>query len=906
MQKKSASASPNEWQTRKRFIDARLKALNPPWQVMPHQAGMDTSQLHLCAVEEYPTATGPADYALFLHGKFVGVIEAKKVAVGAANVLEQAKRYSCSARAGSGLWGEFKVPLLYSTNGQQIYFIDVRHAQAASRTLSDFHTGPAMEEMLARPARSDWFAQNPNIIVGLRPYQREAIAKVEEALARGKRNMLLAMATGTGKTFMTVAQVHRMLESKSIRRVLFLVDRRALAAQAVQAFHSFDTPGGRKFTQEYSLFHQQFRRGDLEDNGTPFDLQVLPDKYLTAPDGTHTFVYVCTIQRMAINLFGKGAIFKGEDGSGVPEGDDEGDAGALDIPIHAFDVVIADECHRGYTGQEAGLWRQVMEHFDAVRIGLTATPASHTVSLFGDPVFRYSTDEAVRDGFLVDYEAVKLSSDVRIKGVFLREGELVRLRDRSDGTEQMDHLEAERSFDSNEIEKRITVPDSNRKIIRELAVYAQVHQKLYGRFPKTLIFAANDLAHASHADELVKMCREEFGQGDAFVQKITGSPSVDRPLQKIREFRNREEPKIVVTVDMLSTGVDIPALEFIVFLRPVKSRILWVQMLGRGTRQCPAINKSHFTIFDCFDGTLIEYFKGATDFDVDVRDAKASLPTARVIEAIHQNFEREHHLGLLIRRLHRIDREMSGSARDEFAALGVPDGNLGAWATALPQKLQGDWIETMKLLRGEEFGRLLEDYGKASPFWIADAQRDTVTSEMVFHVGERHLQPADYLDEFGRWVRENPNQVAAIQILLNSPQQWSREALEELRQKLRRHSFGEETLQRARRAVGLPHLADIISQIKHAADEQAPLLSAQERVDRAFEQVAGGQAWNEDQQKWLGRIREHLVENLSLSQQDFETFPIFADQGGRGRMKKVFGEPVLLKLVENFNTALAA
>ena len=911
MQKKSASPSPNELQTRKKFIDTRLKALSPPWKIIPHQAGMDLSQLHLCAVEEYPTATGPADYALFLHGKFQGVIEAKKLGVGTANVLEQAKRYSRSARNGAGLWGEFKVPLLYATNGQQIYFIDVRSPQASNRTLADFHTGPAMEEMLARPARSSWFAQNPNQIQGLRPYQRAAIRAVEEAIGRGKRSMLVAMATGTGKTFMTVAQVHRMLESKSIRRVLFLVDRRALAAQAVQAFHSFDTPGGRKFPAEYPVYSQQFRRDDL-DLAASFDPQVLPEKYLTAPDASHTFVYVCTIQRMAINLFGKAAIFKGEHSSAVAEGDDESDAGELDIPIHAFDVVIADECHRGYTGQEAGLWRRVIEHFDAVRIGLTATPASHTIGLFQEPVFRYTTDEAVRDGFLVDYEAVKITSQVRINGAFLQQGELVTLRDRATGTERMDNLEAERAFDSSDIEKRITVPDSNRKIVRELAVHARAHQEQYGRFPKTLIFAANDLPHASHADELVRMCREEFGQGDAFVQKITGSPSVDRPLQRIREFRNREEPKVVVTVDMLSTGVDIPALEFIVFLRPVKSRILWVQMLGRGTRQCPSINKGHFTIFDCFDGTLIEYFKGATDFDVEIRDPKAALSIAQLVQKIHQSHEREHHIQLLARRLLRLSRLISGQsgrsdeARQALADLGIPDGNLGVWAAVLPEKLQTDYAATMKVLSDGAFQQQLEDLAQPAPFVIAEGQRDVVSSEMVFHLGQRHLQPADYLEEFGRWVRENPDQVAAIQILLSSPSDWNREALEELRQKLRRHSFGEETLRRARRAVGLPELADIISQVKHAANGQAPLLSAQERVERAFEQVTGGQAWNEEQRKWLGRIREHLVENLSVSLQDFDAFPIFDDYGGRGRMERIFTQPVLLKLVEDFNMALAA
>ena len=183
---------------------------------------------------------------------------------------------------------------------------------------------------------------------------------------------------------------------------------------------------------------------------------------------------------------------------------------------------------------------------------------------------------------MVDYEPVYIYSDIRIDGAFLQEGEQVGVIDTETGEEIYDELEDEREFSTADIERKITVPDSNRKIIAEIAKYTQKHEEETGRFPRILIFAVNDLPHRSHADQIVGICKEVFGRGDDFVQKITGSPSVDRPLQKIREFRNRPQPKVAVTVDMLTTGVDIPSLEFIVFMRPVKSRILWVQMLGRG------------------------------------------------------------------------------------------------------------------------------------------------------------------------------------------------------------------------------------------------------------------------------------------------------------------------------------
>ena len=386
--------------------------------------------------------------------------------------------------------------------------------------------------------------------------------------------MLVAMATGTGKTFTMVNEVYRLMKSGVAKRILFLVDRRALAAHAVRAFASHDPEPNQKFDKIYEVYSQRFHREDFYED-EKFDPKVLPNSYLTNPKAGHAFVYVSTIQRMRVNLFGRNAIFNLGD-----ETIDE-DAVQLDIPIHAFDLVIADECHRGYTASEAAIWRQTLEHFDAIKIGLTATPAAHTTGYFKEVVYRYEYERAVREGFLVDYDPVAINSNVRMQGVFLKEGEQVGVANTETGAKQLDLLEDERQFDTTEVEEKVTSPDSNKKILEEVKKYCLVHEEKCGRFPKTLIFALNDLPHTSHADQLVDLARDAFGRGDAFVQKITGR--VDRPLQRIREFRNRQLPGVVVTVDMLSTGVDIPDLEFIVFLRPVKSRILFEQMLGRGT-----------------------------------------------------------------------------------------------------------------------------------------------------------------------------------------------------------------------------------------------------------------------------------------------------------------------------------
>lgn len=891
----------SEWLTRKKRIDSKLRALDPPWQIVPYEEGMDLSKLSHHAVEELPTENGYADYALFVNGQLLGFIEAKKVTVSPQNVLEQAKRYARTTYNGIGNWDGFKVPFIYATNGEIIWHADVRTGNYSGRRISRFHTATAMSERLAADHSSSykWLQDNPSTQIGrLRPYQREAIESIESELQKGRREMLVAMATGTGKTFFTVAQIYRLLESKVARRILFLVDRKALAAQAVREFSSFNTIHGRKFDQEYEIYSQKFSREDFGDD-EPFDPKALPNAYLTNPTPTNTFVYVSTIQRMAMNLFGHENAFA----QNTSDPDYEADAERLDIPVHAFDVIIADECHRGYSKQESSTWRDTLNHFDAVKIGLTATPAPHTTSVFGQPVFRYGVDQAVREGFLVDWDAVKIKSDVKINGVFLEEGESVGRIDPRTGTEILDELEAEREFESTQIESEITVLDSNQKIIREFAIHAYAHEERTGRFPKTLIFAVNDIQHTSHADQLVSICREVFGQGDDFVQKITGNANVDRPLQKIRQFRNRPNPKIAVTVDMLTTGVDIPSLEFLVFLRPVRSRILWEQMLGRGTRLCPEINKTNFTVFDCFDGTLIEYFKNASAFKIEP-PTKEPTPLEEVIENIYQNVDRSYHTNLLVKRLQRIDKNMTGKAREEFAAF-VPDGDIGRFATELRASISTDFTETLKLLRDARFQNLLLNYDRADKvFLISYEEHDEVSSQAIERYGQFE-NAEDYLEAFSKFVNENQSSIAALEILVNRPKDWRTEALVELRQQLIKNDFKEIELQKAHDRVYHKALADIISMVKHAADEQQAIFTAQERVANAIRRVSVGKEFNDEQKMWLGLIQEHLAKNLTIDEDDFENLPIFYDRGGKVKAKRVFGN-TFQPLIAELNLLVAA
>lgn len=888
-----------EWLTRKRRIDTQLKALQPAWEIVPFREGMDLSRLTHHAVTEFPTVNGPADYALFVKGKLLGIIEAKKVSVGPQEVLQQAKRYSAGAVEGPGNWDGQRVPFLYSTNGEIVWFLDVRPEKHVSRQISGFHTPEALEQFFAVDVRAvgeRLGSQSFERLERVRDYQRKAIGAIEGAIKDGRREILVAQATGTGKTFQTVALLYRLLEAKAAKRILFLVDRKALAAQAVREFASFSTPQGNKFTQEYEVYSQRFRREDFDDD-KPFDGKVLPNEYLTAPKPSQTFVYVSTIQRMAINLLGAERAFPQAAG----DAETEEDVGKLDIPIHAFDLIIADECHRGYTAEETSVWRDTMLYFDAVKVGLTATPAAHTVSIFGEPVIRYGVEQAIRDGYLVDYEAVAIRSNVKMGGVFLREGEQVGKIDTTTGEELFDEVEDEREFKAQEVERKITALDSNRKIIQEIAKYAHEHEQETGRFPKTLIFAVNDLPHTSHADQVVKICREVFNQGDEFVQKITGN--ADRPLQLIRQFRNRPNPRVVVTVDMLSTGVDIPALEFIVFLRPVKSRILWEQMLGRGTRRCNDIGKTHFTVFDCFDGSLIQYFKNVSNFKIEAPSG-SPLSLRKVIENIYQNIDRQYHTNVLVKRLRRIEKDMSGEARGEFAKF-IANGDIGQFAVQIPGCLARDFSKTMGLLRDEKFQDLLVRYPRAKRvFWKVHDANDVVSSQQVPRFGA-YDRAEDYLEAFSVFVTKNADKIEALKILLHKPKGWRPEILEGLRQTLHENTFDEAKLQEAHKLVHHKALADIISMVKHAAHEEEPILTAEERVGKVLERLRKKHDFTSEQEQWFGYIREHLIKHLTVSSEDFDDQPIFQRRGGLGRARIVFKNE-FSPLLEQINTLIAA
>ncbi len=572
------------------IIDQQL--VNRGWMAdtrnLTYASGARPAKGQNMAIAEWPTASGPADYALFAGTTLVGVVEAKRQRKNVSAALTQSERYSKGIKLGvegvfaGGPWDEFKVPFLFATNGRPylkqietesgIWFRDARHKTNIARPLTDWFTpeGLRAELDIDRAKADEALKTEPfNFGFPLRPYQKAAIEAIEANLAEGRRAMLAAMATGTGKTKLAIAFLYRVLAANRFRRVCFVVDRSALGNQTKDEFTTTKIVGVRAFAEIFGL------KG-LED--------VSPD--------IDTRVHICTIQGLVKR------VLYASDPADVP-------------PIDQYDLMLIDECHRGYlldremSDQELGFrsqddyvskYRRVLEHFDAVKVGLTATPALHTVQIFGDPIYKYSYREAVIDGYLIDHEPpFRIATQLSDGGIHFNAGDELELFDTKTGTIDLTHAPDELHYEVEEFNKKVITVPFNKVVCEELAQH--IDPSLPG---KTLIFAATD----AHADIVVDQLKRAYAAAgipveDAAIKKLTGS--VDRVQSHIRSFRNDANPKIAVTVDLLTTGIDVPTITNLVFLRRVNSRILYEQMLGRATRLCPDIGKETFRIFDAVD-----------------------------------------------------------------------------------------------------------------------------------------------------------------------------------------------------------------------------------------------------------------------------------------------------------------
>ncbi|WOD41904.1 type I restriction-modification system endonuclease [Nodosilinea sp. E11] len=875
----------------RRLIDAQLQAAG--WEVntnqLTFQKGARPQKGKNLAISEWPTAGGRADYALFVGLQVVAVVEAKRhskdVAEGA---LNQAKRYSQGytiqgeESCPGGPWGDFKVPFVFATNGRPflqqlrtksgIWFCDLRRPENLRQPLSTWYSPQGLMESLKQDidqAHSRLKQEPFNYGIELRDYQIKAIQAIEMALETGQRDLLVAMATGTGKTKTCIALVYRLLKTKRFRRVLFLVDRTALGEQTANAF-------------------KESRMESLQTFADIFEVKELND----IRSESDTKVHIATVQGMV-----KRTLYAAED--------------APLLTADQYDCIVVDECHRGYLlnrelsdaeiefrdfNDYVSKYRRVLDQFDAVKIGLTATPALHTTQIFGNPVYTYAYREAVIDGWLIDHEPpYQITTRLALEGIVWDPGEQMEFFDPATGQLDLVHAPDEVRFEVEHFNKRVVTEEFNRAVCEALA------QHIDPSLPeKTLIFCATD----SHADIVVdqfkQVLQELYGSvEDDAIAKITGA--ADKPLELIRKFRNEVNPTIVVTVDLLTTGIDVPSICNLVFIRRVNSRILYEQMLGRATRRADAIGKDVFRIFDAV--RLYEAIAPVSSMQPVVVNPKISF--TQLVEELATETEPEALEGIveqLLAKLQRKRRHLSENDREQLEQL------AGMSVQDVVQHLKESngiqvkqWFEEHRTI-AQVLDRKKEGTQSVLISYHPDELLRVEQGYGVSESGAAYGRPEDYLDSFKAFLRNNQNQIAALIVVMQRPRDLTRQQLKELRLLLDNAGYSEAQLRSAwRDATNEDIAASIIGFIRQAALGDA-LIPYPERVDRAIKKILAKQAWTAPQRKWLERIGKQLkveviVDHEALDQGEFKT-----QGGGFSRLDRLFGgqlDTILAEIRDN-------
>ncbi len=562
-------------------IDNMLEASG--WNIQNHAEHVTDAAFGV-AVREYPLIDNQkADYLLFLGGVAVGVIEAKPIGTHLSGALQQAERYHASLP--NTLPTLQECPFLYASTGIETYFLDKRDPDSRSRPVFTFHTPTTLRNTLdPRTLRQRLKDDLPDLEQGnLWNCQFEAITELEASFAESRPRALIQMATGSGKTYVAVSSVYRLIKFAGVKRVLFLVDRNNLGRQALREFQNYTTTDdGRKFTELYNVHHMTSNIIDETSS-----------------------VCITTIQRLYSMLRGELNYEEEDEESSAYEQEVENSPPQEitynpNYPINTFDLIIVDECHRSIYGK----WRHVLEYFDAFIVGLTATPYAQTLNFFNQNlVYEYRHEEAVQDNVNVGYFVYRIKTEITEYGSIVVARSYVARRDRQTRQLNWEELEADEQYIGRQLDKDVVAEDQIRTVIQTFKdkLFTDIFPSRTN-VPKTLIFAKDD----SHAEDIVQIVREVFAKGDDFCQKITYTS--DRPEDLIRQFRTQFHPRIAVSVDMISTGTDIKPLECLLFMRSVRSSGYFEQMIGRGVRTIStddlrtvtsdATTKTHFIIVD--------------------------------------------------------------------------------------------------------------------------------------------------------------------------------------------------------------------------------------------------------------------------------------------------------------------
>lgn len=871
-------------------------------------------------IREFPMKTGPVDYLLFVDRKAVGVIEAKPEGTTLTGVDTQSEKYI------KGLPKEIPhiepLPFAYETTGAETLFRDLRDPDSRSRNIFAFHKPETLlewanqEETLRCRLKKMPFLMEE----GLRTCQSEAITNLEKSFAQGRPKSLVQMATGSGKTFAAVTSIYRLIKFAKAKRILFLVDRSNLARQALKEFTQYRTPDdGRKFTELYNV------------------------QNLTSNNIDHVNkVCITTIQRVYSMLKGDAELeVETEESSLFDNLADENKRLEVeynpDLPIESFDFIIADECHRSIYN----LWRQVLEYFDAFLIGLTATPSKQTLGFFDQNlVTEYSHERAVADGVNVGYDVYEIRTKITEEGSKVDAGYYVDKRDRVTRKVQWEQMDEDFEYKPDQLDRTVVAPDQIRTIIQTFR--DKLPEIFPGRreVPKTVIFAKND----SHADDIVKIVREEFGKGNEFCRKITYR-TTGKTEELISSFRNRYNPRIAVTVDMISTGTDIKPLECLLFMRDVKSNVYFEQMKGRGTRTIPssdlmsvtpdALYKTHFVIVDAVG--VCEHDKT----DSRPLERKRTVGFEKLINSVAYGVRDEDTLTTLAGRLARMDRkldkkdhsEIEKIAREPFQNVinrlldAVDPDKQVAKASVLFETDEPD-REQIKEAREELTNEACTpfDNPKLRKKIIEiktknDQIIDTLSSDVVRRTGFTTEVASSKVKSFQKFIEDNKDEITALQILYNKPygqRHITYEQIKELADNIEKPPYyltteevwkAYESLEKSK-VRGNPHrlLTNIIQLIRFQMKEIDVLEPFDDVVNESFEkwleeQENNGRSFNQEQKEWLNMIKNHIATSLSIEIDDFEDVP-FYEKGGAIKIYQLFGDD-LTNILEELNEVLA-
>lgn len=838
------------------------------------------------AIAEWPTLSsagnkGRADYALFAGEKLVAVIEAKAEHKDIPSVIDyQCKEYAQNIRPEDEkyvitTWGKYKAPFVFATNGRPylaqletksgIWFLDLRESANMPKALRGWISPDGMLKLLESDIEKadkalqtlpyDFLRDKDGL--NLRQYQLNAIQAAENAVVIGQKNILLAMATGKGKTRTVLGMIYRFLKTGRFNRILFLVDRTALGEQAEDVFN-------------------EVKQEDLKTLNDIYDIKTLEDAVFE----DETKVHIATVQGMVKRLL---------------YNDEERQPSVTD-----YDLIVIDEAHRGYLldkemGEDELLYRDqldyqskyrmVIEYFDAVKIALTATPALHTTQIFGKPVFKYTYREAVIEGYLVDYDAPhKIKTQFNTEGIKYSKGETLALYDPvTHEITNSEVLQDEMNFDVEKFNKQIITPSFNRTVLEEIARDIDPEDVMQG---KTLIYAVDD----EHADLIVKILKEiytNYGIDNDAIMKITGSVAGGnkRKVQEaIKRFKNERFPSIAVTVDLLTTGIDVPEITTLVFMRRVKSRILFEQMLGRATRLCPKINKTHFEIYDpvgVYDS--LEEVNTMQPVSADPKTTFAQLLDG--LEVLEDEAHIKNAVAQIIAKLQRVKRRLTKEEVNEFKDLAA-----GLTVEGFIQKIESLPAAEARntLLMEASLLEMLDDkhghggYTKV----ISDKQDKFLIRERGF--GKNEQRPEDYIEAFEDFVKNNVNEIAALNIICTRPKELTRETLKSLRMALAQNGFTTQQLNTAVSEITSEEItADIISLVRRYAIG-SPLVSHQARIRRAVDKLKKAHNFSRVELNWLSRIESYLLNESVMNVKVFDEDERFKTNGGYKRLNQIF------------------